>query len=52
MTTVGKATKKLHSPIFRIIELGEKSPQIFEFKGLICKIFRNKDLACQTGMTY
>jgi hypothetical protein len=31
-------------PIFRIIVLAEKSRKIFEFKGLICKIFRGKDL--------
>jgi hypothetical protein len=37
--------KKLSYRSFRIIDLGEKLRQIFEFKGLICKIFRNKDLA-------
>ena len=30
---------------FRIIDLAKNSRQIFEFKGLIRKIFRNKDLA-------
>ena len=30
---------------FRIIGLAKNSRQIFEFKGLIRKIFRNKDLA-------
>ena len=30
---------------FRIIRLGTKSRKIFEFKGLICKMSRNKDLA-------
>jgi len=33
-----------------IIELGGKSRKIFEFKGLIRKIFRNKDLACQRAL--
>jgi len=31
----------------RIMELGRNSRQIFEFKGAIRKIFRNKDLAAQ-----
>jgi hypothetical protein len=35
---------------FRIIELRKKSRKIFEFKGLICKIFRNKDLGCQRAL--
>src|SRR5450759_201372 len=35
---------------FGIIELGKKSRKIFEFKGLICKIFRNKDLAYQRAL--
>jgi hypothetical protein len=30
---------------FKIIDLEKNSRKIFEFKGLICKIFRNKDLA-------
>jgi hypothetical protein len=30
--------------IFRIMGLAEKPREIFEFKGLICKIFRGKDL--------
>jgi len=30
---------------FRIIYLAGNSFQIFEFKGVICKIFRNKELA-------
>ena len=33
-----------------IIGLGGKSRKIFEFKGLIRKIFRNKDLACQRAL--
>src|SRR6266852_4247970 len=36
--------KKLFLRSFRIIELRKNSRKIFEFKGLICKIFRNKDL--------
>jgi len=31
---------------FRIIDLAGNSFQIFEFKGFIRKIFRNKELAC------
>jgi len=30
---------------FGINDLGRNSRKIFEFKGLICKILRNKDLA-------
>jgi hypothetical protein len=33
-----------------IIGLGRNSSQIFEFKGLIRKIFRNKDLGCQRAL--
>ena len=33
-----------------IIELQAKALKIFEFKGLIVKIFRNKDLACQRAL--
>jgi hypothetical protein len=32
---------------FGIMGLGRNSRQIFGFKGLICKIFRNKDLAAK-----
>src|ERR1019366_3086588 len=35
---------------FGIMGLDGKSRKIFEFKGLICKIFRNKDLACQRAL--
>jgi hypothetical protein len=35
---------------FEIIGLGENSRKIFDFKGLIRKIFRNKDLACQRAL--
>jgi hypothetical protein len=42
--------KKLLPRSFGIMELGKKSRKIFEFKGLICKIFRNKDLACQRAL--
>jgi hypothetical protein len=35
---------------FGIIELRKKSRKIFEFKGLIRKIFRNKDLAPQIAL--
>jgi hypothetical protein len=35
---------------FGIIGLGRNSSQIFEFKGLIRKIFRNKDLGCQRAL--
>jgi hypothetical protein len=31
---------------FRIIDLAGNCFQIFEFKGVICKIFRTKKLAC------
>ena len=33
-----------------IIELQAKRPKISEFKGLIVKIFRNKDLGCQRAL--
>ena len=33
-----------------LIGLGRNSSQIFEFKGLIRKIFRNKDLGCQRAL--
>src|SRR6266849_216019 len=36
--------KKLFLRSFRIIELRKNFRKIFEFKGLICKIFWNKDL--------
>jgi len=39
-------TKKFNIPSFRIIVLAGDSFQIFEFKGVIRKIFRNKELAC------
>src|ERR1035437_2551682 len=35
---------------FGIIELGGKSRQVFGFKGLIGKVFRNKDLICQIAL--
>jgi hypothetical protein len=35
---------------FGIIELRKKTRKIFEFKGLIRKIFRNKDLAPQRAL--
>jgi len=37
-------------PIFRTMVLAGKSLQIFEFTGLICKIFRGKELgrSCST----
>ena len=35
---------------FGIIELQAKTRKIFEFKGLIRKIFRNKDLAPKTAL--
>ena len=35
---------------FGIIELGGKSRQVFGFKGLIGKVFRNKDLAVKIGL--
>jgi len=44
-TTDVSAPKKITPRSFGIIELDKKSGKIFEFKGLICKIFRNKDLA-------
>jgi hypothetical protein len=34
----------LPPPVFEIINLQAKTSKIFEFKGLIVKIFRNKDL--------
>jgi hypothetical protein len=42
--------KSNHHRSFRIKRLGKNSRQIFEFKRLICKIFRNKDLAQRTGL--
>ena len=42
--------KKLLPRSFGIMELGKKSRKIFEFKGLIRKIFRNKDLGCQRAL--
>jgi hypothetical protein len=39
-------TKKFSIPPFRITDLAGNSFQIFEFKGVIRKIFRNKELAC------
>jgi hypothetical protein len=42
--------KKRVARSFRIIELGKNSRKIFEFKGLIRKIFRNKDLAPQRAL--
>jgi len=33
-----------------IIGLGGNSRQVFEFKGLIGKVFRNKDLGCQRAL--
>jgi hypothetical protein len=42
--------KKPSPRSFGIIGLGEKSRQIFEFKGLIRKIFRNKELGCQRAL--
>jgi hypothetical protein len=42
--TIFKTLPKILASIFRIIELHGKSLQIFEFAGLICKIFRNKEL--------
>jgi hypothetical protein len=41
---IGTERKNLLLRSFGIIELGGKSRQIFGYKGLICKIFRNKDL--------
>src|SRR5208283_438278 len=38
-------SEKKYLRSFRIIGLAKNSRQIFEFKGLIRKIFRNKDLA-------
>ena len=35
---------------FGIIGLGGKSRQVFGFKGLIGKVSRNKDLACQRAL--
>jgi hypothetical protein len=40
----------LYTRSFRIIGLGENSRKIFEFKGLIRKIFRNKDLEWMLGL--
>jgi hypothetical protein len=42
--------KKLYTMSFIIIDLGENSRKIFEFKGLIRKIFRNKDLEWMLGL--
>ena len=42
--------KKRVARSFRIIELGKNSRKIFEFKGLIRKIFRNKDLEWMLGL--
>jgi hypothetical protein len=41
---MGVARKKLIYQSFRIIDLAKKSFQIFGFKGVIRKIFRNEDL--------
>jgi hypothetical protein len=40
----------LYSLSIRIMMLGENSRKILGFKGLIRKIFRNKDLACQRAL--
>ncbi len=39
-----KLEKNFNHRSFGIKDLGEKSFQIFEFKGLTCKIFRNREL--------
>ena len=36
--------EKINNQSFRIIDLAKKTFQIFGFKGVIRKIFRNKDL--------
>jgi hypothetical protein len=36
-------------PTIGITELQAKTTKIFEFKGVIRKIFRNKELACLTS---
>jgi hypothetical protein len=47
---IGTERKNLLLRSFGIIELGGNSRQIFAFKGLIRKIFRNKDLGCQRAL--
>lgn len=45
LTAKGISQKKILPRSIRIIGLAKKSLQIFGFKGVIGKIFRNKDLA-------
>ncbi len=44
------AEKKVYTRSFRIIGLGEDSRKVFEFKRLIRKVFRNKDLGLVLGL--